>query len=77
MTAAEADGRKLEAFRASDYFEALHAYAVRLIERGKAYVCDHTPEEVDRMRGAPGAAGAGEPRIAAARRPRAWTSSAA
>jgi glutaminyl-tRNA synthetase len=30
---------------------------VRLIERGKAYVCDHTPEEVDRMRGAPGRAG--------------------
>src|SRR5438128_5098374 len=50
-------GRKLEAFRASDYFEALHSYAVRLIERGKAYVCDHTPEEVDRMRGAPGQPG--------------------
>jgi len=52
-----AGGRKLEAFRASDYFEALHSYAVRLIERGKAYVCDHTPEEVDRMRGAPGQPG--------------------
>jgi glutaminyl-tRNA synthetase len=56
VTAAAAD-RKLEAFRASDYFEALHAYAVRLIERGKAYVCDHTAEEVDRMRGAPGQPG--------------------
>ena len=51
------DRGALEAFRASDYFEALHGYAVRLIERGKAYVCDHTAEEVDRMRGAPGERG--------------------
>ncbi|MFN8588620.1 MAG: glutamine--tRNA ligase [Candidatus Eisenbacteria bacterium] len=50
-------GEGLEAFRASDYFEALHAFAVRLIEKGLAYVCDHTPEEVDRMRGAPGERG--------------------
>ena len=54
---AEADGRRIEPFRASDYFEALHAIAVRMIERGKAFVCDHTAEEVDRMRGAPGATG--------------------
>ena len=46
-----------ESLRASDYFEPLHAFAVRLIERGKAYVCDHNAEEVDRMRGAPGAPG--------------------
>ncbi len=44
-------------FYASDYFEQLHAFAVRLIESGKAYVCDHTAEEVDRMRGAPGEPG--------------------
>ena len=50
-------GQSLEPFRASDYFEALHAFAVRLIERGLAYVCDHTAEEVDRMRGAPGERG--------------------
>jgi glutaminyl-tRNA synthetase len=50
-------GDSLETFRASDYFEALHAFAVRLIEKGKAYVCDHSAEEVDRMRGAPGATG--------------------
>ena len=50
---AEAAGRALEPFRASDYFEALHVWAVKLLERGKAYVCDHTAEEVDRMRGAP------------------------
>jgi len=52
-----AAGIDLEPFRASDYFDALHAFAVRLIERGKAYVCDHTAEEVDRMRGAPGERG--------------------
>jgi glutaminyl-tRNA synthetase len=52
--ASAADG---EPFRASDYFDALHAFAVRLIERGRAYVCDHTAEEVDRMRGAPGERG--------------------
>jgi glutaminyl-tRNA synthetase len=46
-----------EAFHASDYFAALHDFAVRLIKKGKAYVCDHTPEEVDRMRGAPEKAG--------------------
>jgi len=57
VTSAQSAGGRLEAFRASDYFEALHAYAVRLIERGKAYVCDHTAQEVDRMRGAPGAPG--------------------
>jgi len=49
--------QKLEPFYASDYFDALHAYAVRLIQKGRAYVCDHTPEEVDRMRGAPGEPG--------------------
>ncbi len=53
----EAAGRALEAFRASDYFDALHALAVRLIESGKAYVCDHTAQELDRMRGAPGERG--------------------
>ena len=47
----------LEPFRASDYFGALHAYAVRLIEKGVAYVCDHPAEDLDRMRGAPGETG--------------------
>jgi glutaminyl-tRNA synthetase len=54
---AEAGGEPLEPLRASDYFEALHAFAVRLIESGHAFVCDHTAEEVDRMRGAPGQPG--------------------
>jgi glutaminyl-tRNA synthetase len=43
----------LEPFYASDYFEPLYRYALELIRRGKAFVCDHTPEEVDQMRGAP------------------------
>jgi len=42
-----------EPFYASDYFDALYAYAIELIRRGKAYVCDHTADEVDQMRGAP------------------------
>ncbi len=57
VMAATAGDRAAEPFYASDYFDALHAFAVRLIEKGRAYVCDHTPEEVDRMRGAPGAPG--------------------
>jgi glutaminyl-tRNA synthetase len=51
--AAEHSIESLEPMYASDYFEPLCAFAIRLIEAGKAYVCDHTPEEVDRMRGAP------------------------
>jgi len=43
----------LEPFFASDYFEPLYEFALQLIRKGKAYVCDHTPEEVDEMRGAP------------------------
>ncbi|MDP8299458.1 MAG: glutamine--tRNA ligase/YqeY domain fusion protein [Candidatus Tantalella remota] len=38
-------------FYASDYFEEMYAYAVRLIEKGKAYVCDQTLEEVREYRG--------------------------
>ena len=38
-------------FYASDYFETLYSYAVKLIEKGKAYVCDLTPEEMRAYRG--------------------------
>jgi glutaminyl-tRNA synthetase len=51
------DDPDVEPFYASDYFDALHAWAVQLIERGHAFVCDHSAEEVDRMRGAPGEPG--------------------
>jgi glutaminyl-tRNA synthetase len=46
-----------EPFYASDYFDALYEFALQLIKKGKAYVCDHTPDEVDYMRGAPDRAG--------------------
>jgi len=36
---------------ASDYFEQLYAWAERLIERGKAYVCDLTGDQVREYRG--------------------------
>ncbi len=36
---------------ASDYFEQLYEYAVELIEKGKAYVCDLTVDEIREMRG--------------------------
>ncbi len=50
---AESRGQALEPFYASDYFGPLYEYALELVRKGKAYVCDHTPEEVDEMRGAP------------------------
>ncbi|HEY3322461.1 MAG TPA: glutamine--tRNA ligase/YqeY domain fusion protein [Planctomycetota bacterium] len=38
-------------FFASDYFQQIHDYAVQLIEKGKAYVCDLTPEQLSEYRG--------------------------
>ena len=38
-------------FYASDYFEKMYDYAVRLIKAGKAYVCDLSPEEIRKYRG--------------------------
>jgi len=38
-------------FYASDYFERLYEYAVLLIRRGKAYVCDLSADEVREYRG--------------------------
>jgi len=36
---------------ASNYFDQLHAWAIELIEKGLAYVCDLTPEEAREYRG--------------------------
>ena len=36
---------------ASDYFESLYEYAVQLIQKGKAYVCDLSPQEIREYRG--------------------------
>lgn len=38
-------------YYASDYFQALYDYAEILIQKGKAYVCDHSAEEIKQMRG--------------------------
>jgi glutaminyl-tRNA synthetase len=38
-------------YYASDYFEQLYEYAVRLIKKGKAYVCDLTADQVREYRG--------------------------
>lgn len=38
---------------ASNYFDTMYDYAVRLIKKGKAYVCDLTQDEFKDYRGAP------------------------
>lgn len=38
-------------FYASDYFEQLYEWAIKLIKKGKAYVCDLSPVEVRQHRG--------------------------
>ncbi|MCR6656875.1 MAG: glutamine--tRNA ligase [Opitutus sp.] len=47
------DGSNTEPFFASDYLDQLYDYALQLIKKGKAYVCDLTPKETDEYRGAP------------------------
>lgn len=47
------ESKVVEPFYASDYFGQIYEYALQLIRKGKAYVCDHTAEEIDKMRGAP------------------------
>jgi len=48
-----ADAPNAEPFFASDYFDALYEFAIELIKRGKAYVCDLSPEETEKYRGTP------------------------
>ena len=38
-------------YYSSDYFDVLYGYAVQLIESGKAYVCDLSPEAIREFRG--------------------------
>jgi glutaminyl-tRNA synthetase len=40
----------VEPFYASDYFDQIYEYAVSLIRKGLAYVCDLTPDETDDYR---------------------------
>lgn len=48
-------------FYASDYFETLYAYAVKLIGMGLAYVDDSTAEEIAAMKGTPTEPGKNSP----------------
>ena len=36
---------------ASDYFDQMYEYAIKLIKKGKAYVCDLTADEIREYRG--------------------------
>jgi glutaminyl-tRNA synthetase len=38
---------------ASNYFEQMYAWAEELVQKGRAYVCDLTAEEMSRLRGTP------------------------
>ena len=40
-----------EVFFASDYFDAMYEAAIKLIKKGKAYVCDLTADEIREYRG--------------------------
>jgi len=46
---------------ASDYFDSLYGYALKLINRGLAYVDDSTSEEIANMKGTPTQAGKNSP----------------
>ncbi len=48
-------------FFGSDYFEQMYEWAIDLIKKGKAYVCDLTPEQVIDMRGTPTSPGVDSP----------------
>ena len=54
-------GARLEPFYASDYFDQLYEYALRLIRKGKAYVCDLNPEQMEQLRGSPDRPGEDSP----------------
>ena len=51
----------VEPFYASDYFDQIYDYAEQLIERGKAFVCDLSPADMEFYRGAPDRPGKDSP----------------
>ena len=51
----------VEPFYASDYFDQIYEYAVALIKKGKAYVCDLSPADTEAYRGAPDRPGKDSP----------------
>src|SRR5947207_8154865 len=46
---------------ASDYFQQLYDWAIELIKKGKAFVCDLTPEQIREYRGTPSEPGRESP----------------
>jgi len=48
-------------FYASDYFDKLYEFAKQLINKGKAFVCDLSPEEMRQYRGTPTEVGKNSP----------------
>lgn len=50
-----------EPFYTSDYFETLYQFAVKLIEKGLAYVDDQTPEQIAEQKGTPTSPGSESP----------------
>jgi glutaminyl-tRNA synthetase len=50
-----------EPFYASDYFDQIYQYALILVKKGLAYVCDLSPEDTDKYRGAPDRPGQDSP----------------
>ena len=50
-----------EALYASNYFPELYAFAVKLIEKGLAYVDDSTPEQIAELKGTPTKPGTDSP----------------
>jgi glutaminyl-tRNA synthetase len=58
---AAAGSSAVEPFYASDYFDQLYFYAVQLINKGLAYVCDLSPGDTDLYRGAPDRPGKDSP----------------
>ena len=63
LPAAEASAATatLEPFYASDYFEQIYEYAVQLVKKGAAYVCDLSPEDTEKYRGSPDRPGQDSP----------------
>ena len=51
----------LEPFYASDYFAQIYEYGVKLIQKGKAYVCHLSAADTDAYRGAPDRPGKDSP----------------
>jgi glutaminyl-tRNA synthetase len=51
----------VEPFYASDYFDQIYDYAITLIRKGKAYVCNLSAEDTDKYRGAPDRPGKDSP----------------